>query len=453
MTLPDYFIADLPPGAELTPGMITEACRTLKCNREHYLAHRSTHSLIKVLSETAACWLDDQYPFRKLALERGPAATGFSRAILIHGLNAFFEQLTAENLQAWVLRDLGHERRLDALIATDLERRAGHAALVRGPELLAHITAGSLPIPALMSLVQGLLVRSAQFVKCASGASLIPRIFAHSLYEMDHKLCACVEIAEWKGGATDLEAALFAEADCVTATGSDEALDHIRRRLPLGVRFLGHGHRVSFGYIGRNAWTLSAPQKVAALAARDVVSWDQLGCLSPHVFYVERGGLVDAEQFAGLVAAELAEREAIEPRGHVSIQSAATIAHRRGFYEIRAAFSAQTKQWTSPDSTAWTVVYESDPLFQVSCLNRFIYIKPVQCLREALQAADCVRGKVSTVGLLTDDAKAHDLAVELAHWGVTRICPLGRMQQPPLAWRHDGRPSLADLVLWTDWEQ
>jgi len=26
------------------------------------------------------------------------------------------------------------------------------------------------------------------------------------------------------------------------------------------------------------------------------------------------------------------------------------------------------------------------------------------------------------------------------------------MQNPPLAWRHDGRPPLADLVSWTDWE-
>jgi hypothetical protein len=26
------------------------------------------------------------------------------------------------------------------------------------------------------------------------------------------------------------------------------------------------------------------------------------------------------------------------------------------------------------------------------------------------------------------------------------------MQNPPLTWRHDGRPSLGDLVRWTDLE-
>jgi len=26
------------------------------------------------------------------------------------------------------------------------------------------------------------------------------------------------------------------------------------------------------------------------------------------------------------------------------------------------------------------------------------------------------------------------------------------MQNPPLTWRHDGRPALGDLVMWTDVE-
>ena len=34
MNLPNYFIADLPPEATLTPTLIAEACQTLKRNRE-----------------------------------------------------------------------------------------------------------------------------------------------------------------------------------------------------------------------------------------------------------------------------------------------------------------------------------------------------------------------------------------------------------------------------------
>jgi hypothetical protein len=109
--------------------------------------------------------------------------------------------------------------------------------------------------------------------------------------------------------------------------------------------------------------------------------------------------------------------------------------------------------WASLESTAWTVILEHDPLFQMSCANRFIYIKAVAGLTDALQGAELVRDKVSTVGLSGTAAQARELAPHLARWGARRVCPLGQMQNPPLAWRHDGRPPLGDLVIWTDWEK
>jgi hypothetical protein len=451
MNLPNYFLADLPPEATLSAAMLGEACQTLKRNREHYLAHRSTHSLVKTLSDVGRSWLEPDYPFRKLALERGPTATGFSRATLARGLDSFFKQLSPEHFHVLLEQDLGHGHRLDEVVASETERKSGRAAIATAPELLAHITAGNLPNPMLAAMVLGVLVRSAQFVKCASGTSLLPRLFAHSLYQVEPKLGACLEVAEWHGGNAHLEEALFEEADCVTATGSDETLAAIRQRLPAKIRFLGYGHRVSFAYVAGGMLTGLNVRKVAGQAAADVAAWDQQGCLSPHVIYVEHGGL-PPEQFAEMLAEELERREEAEPRGELPVQAAAAIASRRSFYEVRAAHSPDTRHWCSRNSTAWTVVYEAEPRFQLSCLNRFIYIKGVKDLTEALQNAESVRGQVSTVGLAAPEDKAQALATELARWGVARVCRLGQMQEPPLAWRHDGRPALGDLVTWTDWE-
>ena len=94
----------------------------------------------------------------------------------------------------------------------------------------------------------------------------------------------------------------------------------------------------------------------------------------------------------------------------------------------------------------------ADPLFQTSCLHRFIYVKPINHLEDLFHHADTVQGKVSTVGLSAPEEKAEEVATQLARWGVPRVCPLGQMQNPPLAWRHDGHPALAELVRWTDWE-
>src|SRR5438046_1705211 len=129
MNLPNYFLADLPPEALLTPAMIGEACQTLKSNRERYFAHRSTQNLINVISGLARNWLEPQYPFRKLALEQGPATMGFSTQTLANGLDAFFKELTRENLQSLLEQDLGHVNRLDAMAAADPEQKTNRAGI------------------------------------------------------------------------------------------------------------------------------------------------------------------------------------------------------------------------------------------------------------------------------------------------------------------------------------
>ncbi|MEP6663703.1 MAG: acyl-CoA reductase, partial [Verrucomicrobiota bacterium] len=173
---------------------------------------------------------------------------------------------------------------------------------------------------------------------------------------------------------------------------------------------------------------------------------------SPHVMYVESGGKVSVEQFAEMLAAELRAREEHEPRGDLPTADSANIAYRKSFYEVRAAHSPDTKMWSSENSTAWTVIFENDPRFQMSCLNRFVYVKAVADLKQALQGADALREKISTVGVAATEDRAKEIADQLAQWGVGRICPLGQMQNPSLLWRHDGRPALGDLVTWTDWE-
>jgi hypothetical protein len=452
MNLPNYFLADLPPEATLTPAMLQEAFLTLRRNREQYLLPRSTESLVNLLAGLGKSWLQPDYPFRKLALEQGPKTLGFSAPTLAAGLDSFFRQLTRENLQGLLEQDLDHAQRLDQFVASEPEQKTNRAATATAPELLVHIAAGNLPSPALHSLILGVLARSAQVLKCATGTSLIPRLFAHSLYDTDPKLGACLELVEWRGGNAELERTLFADADCVTATGSDETLAALRKHAPAGKRFLGYGHRVSFAFVSSRVLSGLNVQKIVTRAATDVVAWNQLGCLSPHVIYVELGGGHSPAQFAEKLAEELARRESAEPRGELPVEVASAIALRRSLYEVRAAHSPDTRHWCSQNSTAWTVVYEADPRFQFSCLNRFIYVKAVKDLTEALQSADEVRSTVSTVGLATTEDQVQELATTLARWGAARVCPLGQMQSPPLAWRHDGRPALADLVRWTDWE-
>jgi hypothetical protein len=451
MTTPNYFLADLPADA-LTPAMVSEACIAIKRNRAQFLLKRNTSSLIRTIVTVAEDWQDDRNPFRQRALNEAPAEIGFSKEVIARGLDDFFSQITKRNLDDLIIQDLGHVNRLDEMTATETEHGGERASRAIGSELVVHVAGGALPNPTLLSMILGLLVRSAQFVKCPSGGALIPRLLAHSIYAIDPKLGACIELGAWAGGNAQLEDAVFSHATCVTATGSDETLAAIRSRLAGHIRFVGYGHRVSFSYVTAQMLSAFTLPKIVSKAADDIASWDQLGCLSPHAIYVETGGAIGPERFAELLAAELAKRETTHPRGELSFDEHSTISRRRGFYEVRAAHSPETRCWFSPESTAWSVVFEADPEFHASSLNRFIHVRPVIDLEQLFLAIDKLRGKVSTVGLAAAGATAQRIANQLAEWGVTRICPIGQMQNPPLRWRHDGRPALGELVTWTDWE-
>jgi hypothetical protein len=452
VSLPNYFLADMPADTALRPALITEACETLRRNRARYLLGRSTESIVQTVTELARQWLAPHSPWRNHALEEGPPVIGFSRETLAHGLDGYFRSLTTRSLNALVVQDLGHPQRLDRLIANDAESMVGMTALARGPELLVHFTSGILPTPVFTSIIHGLLVRAAQFVKCPPGASLLPRLFAHCLRDVEPKLAACLEVAEWEGGDHPAEPALLAETDCVVVSGDERAVEAIRRSVSPRVRLLARGERVSAGYIAREVLGPSEERAVVEAAGMDVTTWDQLGNLSPHVLFVETGGMLPPEGFAARLAEELARVETRLPRGRICPATANAINQRREVYRIRAAADGQTRCWFSADPTAWTVVYEADPGFQESCLHRFIYVKAVDTAEECLRRAEMVRGRWSTLGLAAMGPRLGELAQRFADWGVTRICPLGRMQYPPLTWRQDGRPTLGDLVGWSHHE-
>ena len=214
MNLPNYFLADLPPEATLSPAMITEACQTLKRNREHYLAQRSTEQLGESPGRSGGRLAETGQPLPQTRVgtpaRRKPASP---RATLAKGPGQFLPPVHTGKFSC-VARYRNSATRSRARRVTSPRCRRKSVARLSGvgPELLVHIAAGNIPNPTLMSIVLGLLTRSAQFVKCASGSAFLPRLFAHSIYDADPKLGACLEIAEWRGGNADLETALFAEA-------------------------------------------------------------------------------------------------------------------------------------------------------------------------------------------------------------------------------------------------
>ena len=281
-----------------------------------------------------------------------------------------------------------------------------------------------------------------------SERQLFPALFVQSLADVDPKLAACFGVTWWPGGDAALDEVAFGRADAVIAYGGVGAIDAIRARVPLDTRFVAYGHKLSFGVVGREWLTRERAVEAAERAGYDAAKYDQQGCLSPHLFYVEQGGEVSPRAFAELLAAALGRYQQVMPRGQIGLAEAAAIRQLRAGYELRA----DAALFESPGDTAWTVAYDEDPRFEPSCLNRTIRVKPIGDVLDTAELARPVRAYLQTCGVGLEAGRLEGLAEALGRLGLDRVCPLGRMPDPSPAWHHDGRFNLLDLVRWTDLE-
>lgn len=434
----------------LTPAALQAVCQHLLAAQEHYLAPRPIAEIVDSIDRVIALWLDPQYPYRQQAEALLPSITHYSPPMVRHGLERLLRALRKEALWRLLHAEFGDPLLLDTFRPRP---HAGGWTRAYGPRLITHIFSGNVPALPAWSLICALLIKSASLGKSASEEPVFAALFARSLADVCPEIGACLAVGWWQGGDAALEAAAFAPAEAVIAYGSEAATRDIQRRVPPGVRFLAYSHRLSFGVIGREALgnTEQAAQ-TARQAAYGVSVFDQQGCVSPHLLYVERGGAVSPREFAALLAQGMAAVHAELPRGPLPLEASAAIRHLRGAYECRQLEDAESLLLCSEPGTAWTVLYEDTPTFTPSCLNRTVRVHPIDDLADIAARVAPVRAYLQTVGVALAPQRRHMLAETLGRLGVSRISTLDRMPWPHLTWHHDGRCNLLDLVRWTDIE-
>jgi len=427
----------------LTPLHLSRTIESITEARDRSLAHRPVHTILSSLDKVITLWLDPAYPLRKLAGEALPTTTRLSREMIAYGLPTVLEGYRKDHLVRVLEEEVG-----DLLLLDEFRPTAFGKSRAFGPRLVTHILAGNLPALVAPGLIFALLAKSAVLIKSSSDEPVFPPLFARSIAEVDPELGRCLAVLWWKGGNEALEGIAYSRADLVVAYGTDRTLDSIRARVR--GRFIGYGHRLSFGVVGREA--LLDLQGIARRAAYDVALFDQQGCLSPHLFYVEEGGVASPKAFARALAKAMEAVERHLPRGRLAPEEASAIHQLRGACEFRGIAGEEVEVYAG-EGTGWTVIYEEDPTFLPSCLNRTVRVKPVADLRQIVELVAPYAPYLSAIGVAVFPDRLIPLAEGLGRLGASRICPIGRMQHPPPGWHHDGRFRILDLLRFVDLEE
>lgn len=434
------------------PRLDADAVRTLTDSlisaRARTLANVPIERIIAAVDTVARRLADRGDALRRTAETALPAITGYHPSMIALVLDRMSADWRAPALLEMLRTDLGGPEALDRFV----ERAPGVRSRAFGPHLVTHVFAGNVPGVAVTSLVRALLVRAASLGKTASGEPLLAPLFARALAEEWSDLGDCIATTYWAGGSRRVEDVAFEASDAVVVYGGRRAADDVRARVPAHVHLLDHGPRISFAAVGADVLPdENSATRVIAACARAVATFDQQGCVSPHLVYVERGAPIPPQDFAERLAAALADVEAELPRGTLTPAEAAAIHDARGAAEFRAIGGADIVVHAGP-GTSYTVVYDADAAFEPSCLNRFVRVKPVPRLEDLADMLLPYRDVLQSAGVAVSETRMDAVAAALGAAGVTRVASLERLPWPPPAGHHDGRGPLAELVRWTDLE-
>jgi hypothetical protein len=390
------------------------------------LRQRPARDVIDALAAMLDRWRDPTGPERR-ALERDlPGATGFSPANVRAGLARGLAPWSGEALRAIAQRELA---------------RGGSFAL--GHDLTAVLLAGAIPMPALLSMIAPLALRSAALVKTAARDPITAPLVARSIAAIDPELARCVEVVGFAGADTAcLE--VFLGGDCILATGSDATIAAIAARIGPRQTLLRHGHRLSIALLGPEACGGAALDEAARGLALDIALWDQLGCLSPIAVYV--AGDTNICRLVGAALADaLGEIGRSLPRGEVAASAGALFAHERAGAELRAAAGQDVSVHAAADA-GWAVVCESGAAPRPAPLHRFVRVHPLAAPESLGAALRLLAPHLAGVAVAGFGGARPAVEARLRAAGATRICAPGELQSPPLDWPRDGLAALASLA-------
>jgi len=287
-----------------------------------------------------------------------------------------------------------------------------------------------------------------------------------ALEMIDPGLLDTTLVTVWDHEDADVQDLLVAQADLVIAAASDETIagiGHLVRRHATAahpIRFHGHGHKVSFSTIGRECLQAGREtpagvplvEAVACLAALDVALWNQQGCLSSRVHFVEEGagpGAHSADDYARAVARSLRALDRAMPKG---------AGHRRQIHNLydqyQAVAAGSPLQVLSGYDDDFLVLLDRRELsgeqfreLVNACQGRTVAIVPVADVMEVpgrylqtvgkrhLQSMSLALGSPDVTGL---DPRLVAYAGVLGAAGVTGIRTVGRGAFPQLAYSWDG---------------
>ena len=413
------------------PSSLTHTLTLLRSQTDMKRPHLE---ILAALDRWASGWEDPVGPAWTPIRQRAECVPALEDAI-----RTLAESARLPAMRKLIREQLGHGDALERFVA----RPVGGWRMAAGYPLIGVFLGGGASLASWSVFLMALAAGSKIAVRMSESDRVWPLLLQQSLAAVDSDLASRIYAGYWPVSDAAKHRALCESADVVIAYGSDEAVSAIRDLVPAVTPFLPFGSRLSLGVVCEGVDI----DEAAGHAAVDLALYDGAGCLSPQAFLIE-GGREQSRGFAHALHRELSASRSAAP---TASRSAATLAAIRRERDL-ARFE-EDPLVLGPEDAAWTVIETGSRSFSPSpggCTVQVRAFDSAGCLREMLRPYGSI---LQAVGLCAASQRQRlRWSGVLRDAGATRICPLGKMQMPTLAWSHDGRAMLSQMVRFIDLE-
>jgi len=376
------------------------------------------HALRAASTEERAGWLAEAaVALKRHAREAGPElsdATGLTAPMV-----DWASRTTLDTIRQNTLLTLARKANLES----------GQSS---GPiTMLAVVLAGNVFTASVRSIVVPLLLGVPVLVKASSKEITFPTMLRDALRRTNATLGAAIDIVAFPGGDAACETALVERAEAVSVYGSDETVAAMSSRVG-HASLIPHGHGVSVAYCGAAALGDARGSDTIANLSLDICAYDQRGCLSPQLVFIEAATERSARDFALRLAEEgLDPMSQTLPRGPLPASVGAEQTQWRGVAEVEGTL-IRGKSYglaiRSAQAVRWSPGY------------RNVSIVPVRTIDEAFGAIEPIGATLKCVG--ADLASISEVRARLRESRALSAyaCNVGSMQTPVLGAPADGFP-------------
>lgn len=397
------------------------------------LYETSLDDILTLLDQFSHFWKEGSTEFEKIAYH---LESSFEREELKKTIHLLSHLLSRQSLEKRIEAELTNKNVLDRFTKLAFGT-AKVRAIPRGVTL--HVTAGNVFLSSIDSLVMGLITKNLSILKVSHQNKFFPIYFAEKLKEFDVKniLADKFAIVYWKGGDQKIESAIKKKVKTIIAWGGEEMVDSYRHDLPLGVKLLDFGPKVSIQVLSQNGIKNKNLGQIAKNIVTEVIAWNQQACASPQNLYVQKG--IDVKDL--MEKLNVAFEEAA-PRGPIDADEAVEILKEK----YRATYSKLMQAGEMKIGEDFLLHFEQNSFLRPSPLNRSLLLKFYQDADDLFHLLSPFSFYLQSCSYLFDKNEKEKYLNLIALAGMKRFAPLGTIMMGMDGAPHDGRFVLRELV-------